>query len=126
MHRRDVAGRRGLYAGAHRRVAVGDQRMIEGKRSELDAVRVGELADLRHLKSGHWNSLRRLPGPLTLLDGDTVQDARRTCKAATGGECPNLKSFSAIYALGVKTNRQGVSDWARWNGRAPLPESIVT
>ena len=81
MHRRDVARRRGLDAGAHRRVAVGDQRMIEGERSKLDAGRVGELADLRRLKSGHWNSLRCLPGG---HDGDTVQDALGPRKPATG------------------------------------------
>jgi hypothetical protein len=54
--------------------------MIEGKRPELDAGRVGELADLRRLKSGHWNSLRRLPGG---RDGNTVQDALGSRKPAT-------------------------------------------
>src|SRR6185369_4744795 len=46
VHRRLVARRRGLDAGAHRRVAVGDQRMIEGERPELDAAGVGKLGDL--------------------------------------------------------------------------------
>ena len=81
VHRRDVARRRGLDAGAHRRVAVGDQRMVESERPELDAGGVGELGDLQRLKSGHWNSLRGLSGG---PDGDTVQDARGTRKPATG------------------------------------------
>src|SRR4029453_15877182 len=81
MHRGDVAGRRGLDTGAHRRFAVGDQRMIEGRRPKLDAARLGELADLRRLKSGHWNSLRCLSGG---PDGDTVQDALAPRKPATG------------------------------------------
>ena len=37
VHRRDIARRRGLDAGAHRRITIGDQRMVERERPEFDA-----------------------------------------------------------------------------------------